>query len=46
MSKSKDYLKGFKHGVRWTLLMAKVEPNLEEIRQHSKKAVKSLKEGR
>jgi len=25
--KSKDYIKGFKHGVRWTLIMAKCKVN-------------------
>ena len=61
--KSKDYIKGFKHGVKWALVMAKCEVNkfdgliaqgeiasleiaLNNIQVDSKKAVKSLKEGR
>jgi len=26
-SKSKDYIKGFKHGVKWAIIMAKCELN-------------------
>ena len=63
MNKSKDYIKGFNHGVKWACVMAKVylnkydgliaqgelgalEINIDNIIADSKKAVKSLKEGR
>lgn len=42
--KSRDYIKGFKHGVAWALMMARV--NLEQINLDCKKAVKSLRKGR
>jgi len=42
--KSNDYINGFKHGVAWALMMAKV--NLEQINLDCKKAIKSLREGR
>lgn len=43
-SKSKDYINGFKHGVKWALLMSKVK--LMMVQLDSKEAIKSLKEGR
>jgi hypothetical protein len=41
---SKDYIKGFRHGVKWAVTMLKVKEY--EILFDSKKAIKSLKEGR
>jgi hypothetical protein len=49
--KSKDYIRGFRHGVAWAIAMAKceiasLEISLENIRTESKEAIKSLKQGR
>lgn len=62
-SKSKEYIKGFKHGIAWFRMMIKaslvkymgaigqgelesLDIELDNIVIDSKKAVKSLKEGR
>jgi len=50
--KSKDYIKGFRHGVSWTLIYlglfpeSKIRKYLKKTDKASKEAIKSLKEGR
>lgn len=48
--KSKEYIKGFKHGVRWTEIWFGLKPATKkkdtEFYEAVKEAIKSLKEGR
>jgi len=47
--KSKDYIKGFKHGVKWALIYNRIfinNENYEKTLNGVKEAVKSLKAGR
>jgi len=46
VKKSKEYIKGFKHGARWAIWFKKLGTNEDEFKEAIKEAVKSLKEGR
>ena len=52
MKRSKDYVRGFKHGIDWTRIymtaLINEDPDWEEIEFEDdvKEAIKSLKEGR
>lgn len=48
-TKSKDYIQGFRHGVKWALIYNRIsisDKNYEQTLDAVKEAVKSLKEGR